>query len=165
MSPPRQNPGKSRQDYETPPEFIKAIESRWGPIDWDLACRRDNCKSQTQLGYFFPEVDALKQPWAIELRDMNVWLNPEFADIEPWAAKCALEGPAMRRGRIFMLTPAAVGSNWYHDHVKGKAMVLALRSRIQFVGTTAGYPKDLVLSVFAPGMVGFDDWDWKGNKR
>lgn len=162
---PAQNPATSKQDFETPPDFLAALEARWGRVDFDLACREDNCKANSDAGYgggyFWPKYDSLDQPWAHDHRDQNLWLNPEFGNIEPFAAKCAFEGPMMRRGRIFLLTPASIGTNWFAKHVNGRAMVLGISPRITFVGAAQGYPKDLMLSIFAPGMNGFDTWRWK----
>ena len=42
MSVPIQKPGRSRQDYGTPPEFLAAVVARFGPLAFDLAASRDN---------------------------------------------------------------------------------------------------------------------------
>jgi hypothetical protein len=59
-----------------------------------------------------------------------------------------------------MLVPASVGSNWYAEHVHGKALELYLHPRIIFVGETIGYPKDLSLFVFGFGISGAQPWRW-----
>jgi hypothetical protein len=41
---PIQKPGRSKQDYETPPDLIAAIEARWGKLTVDLAACADNTK-------------------------------------------------------------------------------------------------------------------------
>lgn len=156
---PAQNKGTSKQDYETPRDFLDAVEARWGALDVDLACTLANAKAPMAIAE--ENVDSLTVPWAAGYRDRNLWLNPPFKLIDPWAEKCALEGPKMGRGRIFMLTPASIGTNWFHEHVRGKAMVLGISPRLTFVGASDPYPKDLMLSIFAPGMVGFDSWRWK----
>lgn len=157
--------GKSKQDYGTPWEFIHAVEGRFGPIVWDLAAHAGNAKSSN---FYTKEDDTLVQPWAERHPAGNLWLNPEFGNIEPYAAKCAAER-ARRVGFIFLLTPASVGTDWFKDHVHGKAVVLGLSPRLQFEGTKPnpetgridGYPKDLMLSVFGYGLHGFDTWRWK----
>jgi hypothetical protein len=90
------------------------------------------------------------------------WLNPPFAHIAPWAKRCA-ETRALG-GQIALLTPAAIGSNWFRDFVKGHAFVLALNGRIPFMPDKPewGYPKDCILSLYGPRIVpGFDVWTWK----
>lgn len=155
---PIQKPGRSKQDYGTPRAFIDACEVRFGVLRFDLACTTENCKAPA--GYYFDEgVDALKQEWAKDWPEGNLWLNPPFGDIDPWAEKCAYESER-RHGLILMLTPASVGTNWFSKHVLGKAMVLGLSPRMAFEGTTAPYPKDLMISCYGFQFHGFDQWRW-----
>lgn len=154
---PVQKPGRSKQDYGTPPEFVRAVEARFGLLRCDLAASFGNAKAPI---FYAEACNSLAQPWALEHSDGTLWLNPPFADIDPWAAKCAEES-ARRRGLILMLSPASIGSNWFAAHVNRKAMVLGLSPRLTFEGTSDPYPKDLMLSVFGMGMVGFDCWRWK----
>ncbi len=157
---PAQNPGESKQDFETPADFMAAMEARFGKMDVDLSCRTDNAKAP--FGYYFDQgVDGLEQNWALDFPDGNLWLNPEFGDIGPWARKCALEARFMKRGRIFLLTPASIGSNWFARYVKGHAQVEGLSPRLKFVGAEQGYPKDLSLSIYGQGHDGFGTWRWK----
>ncbi len=157
MSEPIQKPGKSKQDYGTPREFIAACEARFGPIVCDLAASPHNAKCAT---YITQEEDTFAVDWAERFPAGTLWLNPEFADIEPYAERCAAMA-SRRHGLILLLTPASIGSNWFARHVNRKAMVLGISPRLQFEGTTAPYPKDLSLSVFGMGLNGFDCWRWK----
>lgn len=154
---PVQKPrGESKQDYGTPWEFIRAVEKRFGPLAIDLACTRENAKAPA--GFYFPETDALAQFW--DVLAGNLWLNPPFANIDPWAEKLGRECRD-RLGLTFFLTPASIGSNWFANHVRAKAIVLGLSPRLAFEGTSDPYPKDLMLSVFGYGLHGFDTWRWK----
>ncbi len=155
---PIQKPGKSKQDYGTPPAFLEAVVMRFGAIKADLAATHAN----RVVTDFYGESDAggsLVQPWAKDHPEGNLWLNPPFGDIDPWAEKCAAES-AKRNGLILFLTPASIGCGWFARHVLGKAIVLGISPRLSFVGTTAPYPKDLMLSVFGYGFHGFDAWRW-----
>lgn len=156
---PEQRPHRSKQDYGTPPEFLDAVRSRFGPIVADLSATSDNCVVPDHYGDD-DEGGALVQPWATDFLSGNLWLNPPFTDIGRWAEKCACEAP-LRHGLILLLTPASVGANWFAEHVHDKAMVLAIRPRLTFVGCTDPYPKDLILSVYGMGFRGFDTWRWK----
>lgn len=153
---PKQKPGRSKQDYETPPAFIKAVYLTFGfntTFDWDLAASHEN----TQAAQFFtPEMDSLQQDWS-ELAG-NLWLNPPFGHIEPWVQQ-AHQTVTFARRRIFVLLPASVGANWYAKYVEGSALVLALRPRLTFVGQAAPYPKDLILAIYG-NWPGFHTWDW-----
>lgn len=155
---PVQKPGRSKQDYGTPWAFVRAVEARFGPIAVDLAASAGNAKAPI---FFSEEQNSLSIPWAVEThcKGANLWLNPPFADIAPWAAKCAHES-VRRHGLIFLLTPASIGCNWFAEHVRGKAIVLGISPRLTFEGTNDPYPKDLMLSVFGYGLYGFDTWRW-----
>lgn len=154
---PHQNRGTSKQDYGTPISFILAVEERFGELVCDLAAHAGNAKAPSWYG---EERDSLSIEWAEEIAAGNLWLNPPFKNIDPWAAKCASES-ARRRGLILMLTPASIGTDWFAKHVHRKAMVLGLSPRLRFEGMNEEYPKDLMLSVFGMGMNGFDTWRWK----
>lgn len=167
---PAQKPHRSRQDYETPAELLVAVKRRFGVewFDYDLAASALNAKARF---YFSEREDSLQQDWA-ELCG-ELWLNPPFGRIRPWASKCAdtartwmtwrkdsviLRGTHF--GRIFFLVPASVGSEWFARHCHGQSLVLALRGRLTYVGETAPYPKDNVLCVYGEPP-GFEVWDWR----
>lgn len=144
--------GKSKQDHPTPWNFIRACEHRFGPIVFDLAASHGNQKAPR---YFTKEDDSFKQDW--HKIPGNLYLNPEFANIAPWAEKCALEGE--RGAKILFLTPASIGSNWFAEFCHRRALVLALNGRITFEGMDDPYPKDCMLTCFGFG-IGFDVWRW-----
>lgn len=158
MTEPAQKPGRSKQDYGTPWEFIRAVEARWGCLYIDLAASAHNAKAPIWID---EKENSFYVNWA-SFAHTRAWLNPPFSNIADWAARCAhLAGDFSKAGgRIFLLTPASIGTEWFADHVHRRAMVYGLRPRLTFEGTTDPYPKDLMLSVFgvAPG---FDTWRWK----
>ena len=159
MTEPKHNKGRSRQDVGTPRDFLDAIERRFGRIKVDLAARADNAVAPL---FVTPEEDSLTVPWGERFPTKLGWLNPEFSDLDLWAAKCAREaGPTAPGLRVLLLTPASIGSGWFAEHVHRKALVLALRPRLTFVGHTQAYPKDCILSCFGFGVTGFELWRWK----
>lgn len=152
MSVPQQKRGRSKQDYSTPPEFMRAIAVRFGVPAWDLAASSENTKAPRWLG---TDQDSLSVKWH-ELNGL-LWLNPPFANIGVWAEKCLRE--AALGARILFLTPASVGSNWYRDFIHERARVVFLNGRITFQGCDDSYPKDLMLTVFGD-RPGFEIWTW-----
>lgn len=147
----------TRQDYGTPLCFIDAVVKRFGSLECDLAASFKNRKAAE---CYTIEDDSLKQSWAEDYPTGNLWLNPPFTNIAPWAEKCTDES-SRRHGLILLLTPASIGANWFAEHVHHKAMVLGLSPRLTFEGETAPYPKDCMLSVYGLGFSGFDVWRWK----
>lgn len=151
------NRGSSRQDYETPSDFIAAVEARFGIINVDLAATKANTKGQVWID---EAQDSLTVDWS-RLRG-NLWLNPPFNNITPWAKKCSDES---KKGcKIFFLTPASVGSNWFAQYIFGQSHVLFLNGRLTFVGASDPYPKDCILSCFGFPTQGFNIWKWKGSQ-
>ena len=176
---PAQKPGKSKQDYGTPKVFLDAVKKRFNiaRFCWDLAATAENAIDGlgAERCYFGPgrdrETDALASDCDWRDAGVNLWLNPPFADIAPWARKCAASawwesekskrGPGAADGRrIFFLVPAAVGSNWLAQHVDKKALVLLLNGRISFDGKNP-YPKDCLLAVYGL-KPDYEVWRWAG---
>jgi len=164
MSMPKQKPGKSKQDYGTPPELLAAVKNRLCIKDFviDLAASEDNAVCPV---YFDEEYDSLGPDvsWAAVSQAYHAkwaWLNPPYGDIAPWVNKAAYE--ASRGAHVVMLVPASVGANWWKDSVTGFAFTTFLNGRIQFVGAEGLYPKDCALLLYTPWrFTGSDIWTWK----
>ena len=124
----------------------------------DLAATKLNAKAPI---FISPEQDTFKVDWAPLVRNRNAWLNPEFAHIAPYARRCDEYQHGLGNGRIFMLSPASVGSKWYADHIYQRAYTIALLGRLTFEGETQPYPKDCCVTMFSPGIVGYEVWDWR----
>jgi hypothetical protein len=163
---PAQKPGKSQQEVATPWDFIDAVEARFGRIDWDLAATAENCVVRDADGSRLPcfysrEQDSLKQDWG-RITGL-LYLNPEFADFEPWVRKAAEE--ATPTSRVLVLTKASVDSNWWWKWCQPHALTWALTPRITFVGHEIGFPGGLALHLFGLGATGWGRWRWKGKER
>ena len=153
--------GNSEQDVQTPRDLLDAVEGRFGLLTFDLAAHAGNTVAHD---YFTKDNNALTIDWPV---GEHMWLNPPFSNIAPWAAKCEawlLSNPHPC-ALLLLLVPASVDSNWWRDHVAGKARVLALNPRIRFVGHTQGFPKPLALCVYdprfphQPALV--ESWRWR----
>lgn len=144
---PVQKPGRSKQDYGTPIELVRNIEFAQGkPFDVDLAATIYNSKALTQIT---PDMDSLSISWAGSFPDGMAWLNPPFANIGDWAAKCAEEGA--QGLTIYFLVPASIGAAWYRQHVYPHATTYALHPRLPFDGWhETAFPKDCILCEYGP---------------
>lgn len=180
MPMPAQKPGRSKQNYATPSNFIEPVKKLLGitEFDCDLAAEPETAKAPV---YITKEMDAFSfDSWKFG-NGWN-WLNPEFADIGPWVDRafsmCKSEG-----AQTAVLIPAGVGSNWWRDWVHGKAYVLLLNGRLCFIENWATtidpatekpgkgparfytspplYPKDCCLLLYSPAYAaGYDVWTW-----
>jgi phage N-6-adenine-methyltransferase len=156
---PEQKPGRSRQDYCTPKEFIAAVENRFGQLTIDLAATARN--TRVPNNYFSPKDDSLVQNWR-NVRRVGVrpFLNPPFGNIAPWAAKCLETAPEPSHTfSLYFLVPASVGSNWWFDYVHDKAHVYFLSPRLSFDGKNS-FPKDCALIAYGDEP-GYECWRWK----
>lgn len=160
MSEPRQRRGRSKQNYQTPPEFLTAVKQRFGirQFDIDLAAEPHNAACEH---FYTEEDDALVQPWRVG-NGWN-WLNPPYADIRPWVHRAHQE-MVREQASTLMLLPAGVGSNWFRDWAHEKAQVIFLNGRLTFVGCDTCYPKDCLLLVYQPAPTGisrgYEIWTW-----
>lgn len=155
MTVPVQKPGRSVQDVATPPEFLFAAKRRLGIEEFacDLAASRENAVCPE---YYDVQADALTRSWVFPT---YAWCNPPYGNIAPWVERAWQSSQV--GGRIAVLVPAAVGSNWWRKWVHHKACVLLLNGRITFVGHAAGYPKDLALLLYGPDVApGYVVWRW-----
>lgn len=145
MPVPKQKPGRSETVVLTPLTFLERIKRHFdvSAFVWDLATEADN--PTRALRFYTKEDDALSKSWKDECIG-DCWLNPPYDDIEPWAAACV--AGYTPQNRIFLLTPASVGSKWFRYYVYPYASVFFLHPRIKFVGHSDRYPKDLMLSVY-----------------
>lgn len=158
---PRQKPGRSKQNYGTPPDFLKAVYGYLG-IDrfgLDLAAEEGN---RVAARYFTEANDSLTLDWeALMGYDEWAWLNPPFKNIAKWVEKCAHQSAA--GCHIAVLIPASIGSNYWRDWVEPYAKIVPLNGRITFLGCTDPYPKDCALLIYAPGIEpGYQKaWSWQ----
>jgi len=152
---PIQKPGRSRQDYQTPVEFIYTLQQKLGIGGFiiDLAASIGNAIVPR---YYTEEDNALVQSWVV---DGWGFCNPPYANIRPWVQKAWEESQA--GAKVAMLVPAGVGSNWWRDWVHGKAYVLLMNGRLSFDGV-APYPKDTAILLYDKAYIGgYQVWNWR----
>ena len=170
MAMPKQKPGRSKQDYSTPENLFCAILARLKITSFkiDFAADKKNAKART---FWTEKNDSLAQRaslWVLACRMGWGWLNPPFKNISKWAKKCL--AVHKRGGKIALLVPASVGSNWYRDYIHQQpgVQVVFLNGRPVFDGK-AGFPKDCMLVLFtgdnlapfASNIFAPDVWTWK----
>ena len=161
---PVQKPGRSKQDYQTPPEFLAAVKKllEIDFFDVDLAASVNN--SVAGPNYYSEENSALDEKNSWNIGGGWAWCNPPYGTIKPWVQKALEE--SKKGARIAMLVPASVGSNWWRDYVDAMANVLFLNGRLTFKGHTAPYPKDCALLMYGPvpdNSGSYSVWNWRSD--
>ena len=158
---PKQNRGQSNQIVQTPQELLEAIKKQFCVDEWMMDLAANETNSVAGLRFLGPGSpiceDSFKYQWPSA---GDCWLNQEFSDIEPWAARC-FHLSQKREGRIFQLVPASTGANWFQDYLDGQAHIVLLNPRVKFVGHTHPYPKDLALAIWSAVCGGYSTWRWK----
>ena len=161
---------RTKQNYRTPENLVRAVVARFGPIAIDLAAS-DGDEVVPLVDHITPEQDSLARPWPTRRHPHGVlWLNPPYADIAVWAEKCADWAQRATPGPVLcLLVPLSADSGWWRSWVRGRAHVLALESRPIFRGEVSPYPKPMALIVYDPRYPvqgsGVEGWNWKGIAR
>ena len=164
---PKQKPGRSKQDYQTPEVLLDAIKKKLNiKRFWcDFAATTENAVADC---CYTKADDAFKHTWNSECCDRFItkfgiewgFCNPPYADIRPWVAHAWVE--AQFGAQVAMLIPASTGSNWWATYVHNKAHVLLMNGRVTFVGADGPFPKDTALLLYTPFIRGgYDIWKWK----
>ena len=159
---PSQGKDLNKGVYVTPRAFLKAVNTVW-PIGWDLACDETNNALVAIHGVVFrmdgftERDNALAMVWN-QTTDWN-WANPPYSDIEPWVKKAYEE--SLLGAKIVMLLPQSHDANWARDWVTGKCLCLDVMGRLKFSGAKTAYPKGLMLCVYAKGLVGRGEFEWR----
>lgn len=157
---PPQKPGRSRQDYQTPPEFLAAVKQRLyiGNFDIDVAASAENAVCHN---YYDESMNGLRNPWYVTQGGW-AWCNPPYGNIRDWVSKAAFEAGPSHGASTAMLVPASVGSDWWKECVEPFAYQVFLNGRLTFVGETAPYIKDCALLLYTPwGFRGNEVWNWR----
>lgn len=131
---PAARPRKVRQahwqrrgdDRFTPPEYLDAVVSAFGPISVDPCA---NPRSFVQAGrYIYPEEDGLLSDWTGHLS----YVNPPFSDHSRWIKRCA---QAIERAEIEVvvaLLAARIETMTFHKLVLGRADIVVPRGKPRF---------------------------------
>ena len=162
----------SKQDYQTPKEFVAAVEKRFGKITLDLAARSYNRICERYLAPCTgPEgplpfdkeaygIDSFDHNWSEIYKQLGglFYLNCEFGDIDKWAARCMAESA---NGAVITLLIPYGTTKAFRKRVLKHADLYLLEGRLQFIPGES-FPKDCLIANYYPGSGGkLCFWDWK----
>lgn len=140
--------GSQRQDWTTPPELFKKLDSIYH-FTHDLAATKENSLCPQ---YFTEKENSLVQTW----RGSVGWLNPPFGSrkypLRLWVEKSYREA-CHPNTRIVMLMPVRSNTNWWGNFVMKSVKVMYIQGRIKFSGAKHPGPWPLCLVEFSPDML------------
>jgi phage N-6-adenine-methyltransferase len=113
--------------WSTPAWVLDGAREIMGSIDTDPAT---NPFAMTRVGAehsFTIEDDGLAQHW-----HGNVWLNPPYSNVMPWAEKLGVEFFDGRATQAMVLTNTVSSSDWYHELLAMADSISWPRGRIEF---------------------------------
>lgn len=74
---PRQRPHRSKQDYRTPSEFLRAVERDFGVRDWSIDLAAERATSVSAHAFYGPGSpwgeNALEQDWSSIRGGFSSW--------------------------------------------------------------------------------------------
>lgn len=112
-----------RQDWETPPEFFKKLNSEFNfTLDPCASPETAKCKK-----YYTIAENGLEQNWSGE----TVFCNPPYGrELPKWIKKCAEES---KHATVVMLIPARTDTIAFHEYIYNKAEIRFIRGRLKFL--------------------------------
>jgi hypothetical protein len=134
-----------KQDWNTPAEFL-ALVRKVNDIALDPSTGPHNpCGA---VNFYTKDDDGLVQDWRNSVACGGLaYCNPEYADMDAWAAKISEEG--MRGCEVISLTPARTDTKWFRRMVTADAMCF-WRGRLKFVGATHAAPFPSLVCYWGP---------------
>lgn len=130
-----------RSDWETPQWLFDLLDDQYH-FTLDVCATSGNSKCWS---YYTPEDNGLKRAWS-----GVCWMNPPYGrEIGDWVARCAQQIKFKRVQWIVALLPARTDTEWWHEYVEPKAMMIRhIRGRLKFVGAEGSAPFPSVIVVY-----------------
>ena len=121
----------TKQDWETPQEFVDFIEREHRVLfTLDVAATANNRKAPM---WYDEEADGLNSSWYGHI----VWCNPPYANQKDWVLK-AIHESARNGVDVFMLIPARPDTKLFHDWIMTNATSIGfVKGRLNFGGKEA----------------------------
>lgn len=151
----------SMQPEVADPILITATERTFGKLTVDLAATENDTRCPLYIG---PDRNTFTVDWTNELDGKIGWLNPPPGDMEPWAAKVAVEG--MRGAKIVFIAQLCADANWFWGLRRSGATVYVLVPRILHDGLpipTALYTMNVRHGADRDHRGWFYRWFWVNN--
>lgn len=147
-------------EWSTPLALFRAIESAYGPCDFDPCATAANAKCPT---FLTKEIDGLRVPWIGDHR--RAFVNPPYSNVQGWIEKCVAEACAGLP--VVALVPARTDTRWWWYAMNYAESVRFLKGRVAFErpeggATCAPFPSAVIYFAKHRGVSrAVKWWDWK----
>jgi phage N-6-adenine-methyltransferase len=131
-----------RDNWFTPDDLFREIETRYGPFDIDVAASDKNAKCDR---FYTADDDALTQHW-----DGAAFCNPPYRDLIRWVKKAHDEVRSGRCKRAVLLLPAQTSTAWFHDYALRYGHVWFIRGKRKFGNAKGTAMSASIVVVFWP---------------
>lgn len=122
-------PPSATVEWSTPQDLFDALNEEFH-FTLDVAASSENAKTER---FYDEKIDGLSQSWDGE----SVWCNPPYGRvIKDWVKKASEQ----RGGYTVLLIPSRTDTQWFHDHVYGKAEIRFVKGRLKFGGHKSPAP-------------------------
>lgn len=126
---------KAQRDVRfTPPDFLAAIVSIFGEIDFDPCGHQDSPVSAKRRLLLEQGDDGLLDDWSGNF----AFVNPPFSDILTWMKRAQQQWAAGHVKTVALLSPVRTDSKWFHDVLVHNAAIYLLEGRINFLLPAGG---------------------------
>ncbi len=124
-------------EWATPADLVRSLETEFGAFELDPCCREHTAKAPA---FFTYRENGLAQRW-----HGRVWLNPPYSKPAPWLLKAIQETTTSRATLVVAILPVRTDTRWFHDLVLGRCELRFIPGRVYWIGwqgTPIGRPKD-----------------------
>lgn len=120
----------SNDEWYTPSKYLESARKAMGSIDLDPATSKAANVRVKASWFYTPVEDGLEQAWT-----GNVWLNPPFSRLLPFAEKLTTEATEGDVKQAVMLGPNFSDSAWWQLCAQHAGAVCHTNHRIRFISS------------------------------
>jgi phage N-6-adenine-methyltransferase len=115
------------EEWETPIEFVRKLETLFGKFTLDPAATKENAKANK---FFTKEDDGLNQSWKYH----NVFVNPPYGRgiTQKWVKK-AFEEAKQIGTQVVVLIPARTDTKYWHRFCMCAKEIYFVKGRLKFI--------------------------------
>lgn len=159
---------KLRQEWETPPDFWRAIDEIFR-FEIDVCASEHNCKCPKWISF---GLDALRDDavW-VGFSEYRAWCNPGFSDVLPWHQKAFEQAQLHPSAVVVVIGIPGASQEWYRFAQTHADEIIDLSPRVHYLAPwplkQSSNNRESMLFVYRRKVVPTRPatrtlWNWKG---